>query len=512
MFNLFSPRIKITRNSNHPLFAHRIVGVFLGLISISILGTQPAFAQTSPNCQLSPDAIAQKEQLRQAAIAGDPEADKQYKDLLTLHAQAVFQCRRRHPLKTQAIWLRLYPCDAKPHALEKILDDLINQGYNKVYLEVFYDGQVLLPSANNPTPWPSILRSPGTENIDLLAQTIQKGRRRGLQVYAWMFMLNYGYTYTQRPDRQQVLARNGNGDTTVTAIADGVDADDFGESYVNQGFIDPYSPLGRQDYQTLLNAVFQRRPKGVLFDYVRYPKGLGTASVATRVRDLWIYGEASQQILLQRPTNEKGQEFLRRFLKQGFITETDLTQVNQRYQDQENPIWPDETTLKTLGSIEPMGEGLQQQLWRLSVAHATQGVLDFLTFASQTVQRRGIPAGAVFFPEGNRKIRQQGFDSRLQPWNQFPASIEWHPMAYSVCGNTSCIVSQVQQVVSEAPPRTQVIPALAGVWGKPFKNRPALEEQMKAIQTAVPQIQGVSHYSYGWQEPVATRSRKTCQF
>lgn len=456
-------------------------------------------------------AIAQKETLRQATRQGNPAAQQQYQAVLTQHAQAVGQCRQQNWPQNQAIWLRLYPCDARPGAVDQILDDIVNRGYNEVYLEVFYDGQVLLPQGNNPTPWPSAVRSPGAENLDLLAETIQKGRQRGLKVYAWMFMLNFGYTYTLRPDRQQVLARNGAGETTTTTQIDGTTLNDFGESHVNQGFVDPYNPLGQQDYQALLNAILQRKPNGVLFDYVRYPKGLGSESVATRVKDLWIYGDASQQVFLQRATNDRGKEFIRRFLNQGFVTENDVKQVEKLYPEQKAPFWQDEQVLKPLSTISPLGETLQMQLWRLSVAHAQQGVLDFLGNASRTVQSRGIPAGAVFFPEGNRRIREQGFDSRLQPWSLFPGSMEWHPMAYGVCGNASCIVSQVQTVVAQAPPGTQVIPALAGTWGRATNNRPSLESQMQAIRAATPQVRSVSHYSYDWLNPQTTQDRKFCQ-
>jgi hypothetical protein len=517
----------------------RVVSVFLSLLLVPLVNSKSTSAQVLPYCQLSPEQITLKDSLRLAAAAS-PEAQKQYEDTLTQNAQAVFQCRRQSWLKEQAIWLRLYPCDAKPGAIEKILDDLVNRGYNKVYLEVFYDGQVLLPASDNNTPWPSVLRSPGTETVDLLAETVEKGRRRGLEVYAWMFLLNYGYTYTLRPEREAVLARNGEGQTTVTAIAGGSDSNDYGESYTNQGFVDPYNPQARQDYQTLLNAILARRPKGVLFDYVRYPKGLGGASVAAKVKDLWIYGDASQQVFLQRANNDKGKELMRRFLRQGYLTETDIKQVNALYPEvkpttpetkpttaetkpttaetkpttpevKPTPLWQDEKALTPLASLASMGNSLQQQLWRLSVAHAQQGILEFLGFASQAVQQRGLSAGAVFFPEGNRRIREQGFDSRLQPWDQFSPTIEWHPMSYGVCGNTSCIVSQVQTVVSQAPSGVQIIPALAGDWGKVINNRPSLETQMQDIHAATPQIKGISHYSYDWQDPEFTRQRKFCQ-
>ncbi|MFM6453634.1 MAG: hypothetical protein ACKPH7_17680, partial [Planktothrix sp.] len=113
-------------------------------------------------------------------------------------------------------------------------------------------------------------------------------------------------------------------------------------------------------------------------------------------------------------------------------------------------------------------------------------------------------------PEGNRKIGGMGFDSRMQPWDQFSPSIEWHPMSYAVCGETNCITAQVQQVVQQAPPGTQVIPALAGDWGKVLKNRPSLEQQMVNILAIIPQINAFSHYGYDWQDLEETRQRKFC--
>jgi len=203
---------------------HRFSGLlFSCLIGFSLnplLLVSLARSQTLAYCKLSPQAIAQKENLRQTALTGESQAIQNYNTILTQHAQQVNQCRQRINPKNQAIWLRLYPCDARPGEIDRILDNIINRGYNKVYLEVFYDGQVLLPSSKNPTAWPSAMRSPGTENQDLLAETIQKGRQRGLKVYAWMFMLNYGYTYTLKPDRTTVLARNGKGETTTTAVID----------------------------------------------------------------------------------------------------------------------------------------------------------------------------------------------------------------------------------------------------------------------------------------------------
>ncbi len=266
----------------------------------------------------------------------------------------------------------------------------------------------------------------------------------------------------------------------------------------------------------MVDEVVKRRPQGVLFDYVRYLRGTGEASVASSVKDLWIYGEASQQVLLQRAKNDKGRELIKRFLAKGYITSNDVSEVNRLYSKESDPLWQTVYSPATTASAEPTAVSrgsLLQQLWELSVAHAAQGVLDFLSLAVQPVQKKGMSAGAVFFAGGNNIIRDKGFDSRLQPWDQFPTDIEWHPMAYAICGENdpSCIVSKVERVLSMAPAGTKIKPALAGLWGAPLTNRPSLEVQMQAIRRAAPQIDAISHYSYGWQEIEATRSRKSCR-
>ena len=126
------------------------------------------------------------------------------------------------------------------------------------------------------------------------------------------------------------------------------------------------------------------------------------------------------------------------------------------------------------------------------------------------MQQRGIPSGVVFFPDANRPVGK-GFDSRLQPWDRFPGSLEWHPMAYGVCGNSNCIVNQIRKVVRQAPAGTQIKPALAGVWGRSIRNRPALEQQMQAIRRAAPRINALSHFAYSWQEPHHDQQRKFCR-
>jgi hypothetical protein len=468
-------------------------------------GNLPITAQTTDYCHQPEAARQEKEDLLQKTLQGDPEAQSRYKQLLNQQAQQLSQCRDRTPPQHQAIWLRLYPCDTQPGVLDKIMDRIVNKGYNYVYIETFADGQVLLPASANPTAWPSMVRTPGTENTDLLAQAIQKARERGLKAYAWMFMMNFGYSYGQRSDRQSVLLRNFQGDTSINVVDN-----------ASQVFIDPYSIQAKRDFYQLVQQVVRRRPDGVLFDYVRYPRGLGGASVVAKVQDLWIYSEASRQALEQRALNNKGRELIRRYIGKGAIVASDVEEVDKLYPDEGEPLWQGRTpptpeekkVLPSAGARRPV---LQLELWRLSVAHALQGILDFVALATSPVQQQGVQAGLVFFPDGNQVVGE-GYDSRLQPWDRFPTSAEWHPMSYAACGNPECIATLVQRVFEYAPPEAKVIPAIAGVWGQPVNNRPSLEAQMSAIERVAPQVKGISHFAFSWQEPEIENLRKSCRW
>ncbi|MEG3879406.1 family 10 glycosylhydrolase [Microcoleus sp. herbarium7] len=520
---------------------------FISQLVWPFIENKPAFGQASAYCQLSKEQVNKKEDLRRAALSGKPESQQAYFAVLSKHARETAECRQKTWPQTQAVWLRLYPCDVRPGEIDRVLDKVVNKGYNQVYIEVFYDGQVLLPVADNPTAWPSVLRNRGYEKYDLLEKAIAKGKQRGLKVYAWLFTMNFGYTYAQRSDRQQTLALNGKNQTSLTVIQDAGLDDQTGESHATHAFVDPYNPQAKQDYSLLVNQIVKRRPQGMLFDYIRYVRGVGAASVATKVQDLWIYGSASQQVLLQRASNQQGRDLIQRYLTKGFINTNDVQAVVKQYPTEPEPLWQGriprpipvatptprrENPTSRAASKTPVTKSpnpatptpkptptrplpdtgiLQKDLWQLSVAHAVQGILDFFGMATQPAQRMGIPVGAVFFPNGNQKINQGGFDSRLQPWDRFPASVEFHAMSYGNCGDVSCIVPQVQRTLSLAPAGAKIIPAIAGDWGKPLKNRPSLEVQMRAIRSATPQINAVSHFSFGWQEPEDERARQTCR-
>ncbi|MDB9304832.1 family 10 glycosylhydrolase [Nodularia spumigena CS-591/12] len=476
--------------------------VFTSSLLISQFGSPAAQAQVTEYCQLTTAAAKAKEDLRLSALQGNQDAQKRYQQLLKQHAEDLQNCRNQTWPETQGIWLRLYPCDIQPGAIDQIMDRVVNRGYNQVYVEAFSDGQVLLPAGANPTVWPSVVRTAGAENIDLLSVAIEKGRQRGLKVYAWVFTNNFGYTYAQRPDRQEAIARNGKGQNSLSVTDNG-----------SQLFIDPYNLQAKRDYYQMVQEVVRRRPDGILFDYVRYPRQAGSDSIATKVSDLWLFTPATQQALFNRAQNNKGRELIQRFVRKGYITAGDINEIDRLHPQENEPMWQGrilQSEQKSILSATDRQPLLQVQLWQLTVAHAMQGILDFVALGTYSPQQQGIPSGAVFFPDGNQAIGR-GYDSRLQPWDRFPSSLEWHPMSYSTCGNASCIVQEVQRVLKAAQPGTKVIPALAGSWGAAVGNRPSLEVQMQALRQATPELKGVSHFAYSWQNPEHDNDRKFCR-
>ena len=485
-------------------------GLLAGTLVITAQGTasRPAqAAQLNQYCQVSAAEAEQKEALRVAASQGDATAQRQYEALSQQHIQDLQNCRRSQWPRNQAVWLRLYPCDLQPGMLDAIMDRIVNLGYNQVYIEAFSNGQVLLPKNDNPTVWPSVIQTNEYADRDLLAEAIAAAKARDLNAQAWLFTMNFGYSYGQRSDRRQVLARNGEELDTLDVF----NAGNSGTS--EEAFIDPYNRQAQDDYLRMVQAVIARKPDGVLYDYVRYPRLTGGSSVVDNVKDLWIYGPASQQALIQRGGNNKGTELIRRFLQRGYLTEGDIAQADSLYPTEGEPTWqsrnPPAVAAKDLGSPASRRPGLQDELWRLSVAHAIQGVVDFLQLVATPAKQAGLPAGAVFFPGGNRAINS-GYDSRLQHWNRFPNWLDFYPMAYAICGNnnTSCIVEEVQRVL-KVRDASRVKPAIAGVWGS-NRDRPSLEAQMSALQQAAPGINTVSHWAFGWQDAEFDRQRKFC--
>jgi hypothetical protein len=467
-------------------------GLLLGIFALGQgYFAQPSTAQNLPSaeyCHVPPAEVIAKNTFRLAAQKGDAQSQVKYDALVKKHFS--------------------------PGALEEIFDRMVDKGYNQVYIATFY-GKVLLPRTGNGTVWNSALNTRGTDKTDLLAESIQKGHDRGLKVYAWMYSLNFGPEYGITPEGQSAVAINGRGETTMFAgeegfqksSPDGVNAD-----VSSVLFVDPYSDKARDDYARLVKQVINRHPDGVLFDYIRFPRGQASQSIAGRVRDLWIYGDESRQTLAALGQNNKGSALIDLYLNKGDISVKDLQEIDRLYPEDMYPLWKGRTPLENEATM-PYEEKLpwiEWDLWQLVLAHASDGVVSFFQAAVTPVEQQKIKSGAVFFPEANQAIGKRGYDSRLQAWDRFSTN-EWHPMSYATCNQSNCIVDQVRRVIGFAPAGTDVVPALAGTWSKPLEGRPSLESQMDGIHRSLPQIHSISHFAFSWQEPELDYYRGSCQ-
>ncbi|MGL4883734.1 MAG: hypothetical protein ACRC8K_22145, partial [Waterburya sp.] len=102
------------------------------------LGMKPAESAGGPYCQFTPQEVETKEKLLKASLK-DPNATPAYDAIVQKHTQILQLCRSQTWPSDQAIWLRLYPCDISAGSIDYVLDRIVNLGYNKIHLEVFYD-------------------------------------------------------------------------------------------------------------------------------------------------------------------------------------------------------------------------------------------------------------------------------------------------------------------------------------------------------------------------------------
>jgi hypothetical protein len=472
----------------------------------------------NPTCAVTPIEIGRKNDLRKASLK-DPTAAQLYQAIVQRHQAQLQSCRDRTWPQTQAVWLRLYANDAKPGVLEDVLDRIVNRGYNQVFVEVFYDGRVLLPVADNPTPWKSVTEEAVkagevSAEHDIWAETVKLGQERGLKVYGWAFTLNFGYGYSELGDRQAVLARNGKNETSIANSQFDPKAVAGGKAFYLDAyepdhlFIDPYHPQAQADLTNAVKAFMKAQPDGMLFDYVRYPTTFGEDTLISNVKQLWIYGNASRQALLNGLPNPATKQIMSVYLDNGEVTADDVIEAEAKYSNLLIPGAP------ALMPSDPQKSAAiaESLLWQIAVNHAYQGVVKFLNTVTLPLQQdaqANMAIGTVFFPGGNRQSGQT-YDARMQPWHLFPPTMQRHPMTYAICDDGVCVAKQVQQVVKASSPNTLVCPVLAGTWGQKFGGHPSLETQMQAIAAVnkPAQVNCISHFVYAWMEPESDKERK----
>lgn len=467
-----------------------------------------------PSCDVNNAEILQKHELRKSALVtnvGDPKTKTQYQAILQKHKSELQACRDRNFPQTQATWIRLYSNDAKSGVLEDVFDKVANRGYNQVFVEVFYDGRILLPVASNPTPWRSVMdeavkKGEVAADYDLWQKAIEIGKERGIKVYGWSFAMNFGYGYSEVRGKGTALAINGKGENSIAnsnfdrqAVSNGRAF--YEDAYeVDHLFVDPYSAIARNDLTNAVKALMQRNPDGMVFDYVRYPT-TATGALIDNVKQLWIYGQSSQAMLLNSIGDKNVRELMAIYLQKGNITANDVLQTEQKLAAALN-VKP--TNIKNAQQTTAIAQNL---LWNMATNHAYQGVLGFVNTVTSPVKQSDKPIGTVFFSGGNRSESGK-YDPKMQPWDRFPSYMERHPMTYALCEDGKCVAEQVSEVIRQSAPETLVCPILAGTWGQGFDGHASFETQTQAILLKESKLKCISHFVYSWIEPESDRLRK----
>ena len=73
-----------------------------------------------------------------ASLEEGASAKEAYQQIVRRHGQMLQNCRSQTWPEEQATWLRLYPCDISDGSIDYVLDRIVNLGYSKIHLEVFY--------------------------------------------------------------------------------------------------------------------------------------------------------------------------------------------------------------------------------------------------------------------------------------------------------------------------------------------------------------------------------------
>ena len=112
--------------------ATRFFSLVVATNFLEAISAQSAFAQVGEYCQFEREAIATKKNLRNAIFqdasqSTNLETNKEYQAIIKEHSQALNTCRQKSWLKTQGIWLRLYPCDLLSGKLDEVMDRIVNK-------------------------------------------------------------------------------------------------------------------------------------------------------------------------------------------------------------------------------------------------------------------------------------------------------------------------------------------------------------------------------------------------
>ncbi len=141
-----------------------------------------------------------------------------------------------------------------------VLDTLKARGYTDVFLETFYHGMTIYPSAVAPT-------NPAFAGRDVLREYLDAAQARGMHLHAWVEAL-YWQPPASTGDQGGLLAQHPDWETVDAAGRRSADGPH------HMGFADPAVFAVRQAVYALAGELGRDYPQvGLHLDYLRYPAG-----------------------------------------------------------------------------------------------------------------------------------------------------------------------------------------------------------------------------------------------
>ncbi|MBI4865515.1 MAG: family 10 glycosylhydrolase [Candidatus Wallbacteria bacterium] len=174
----------------------------------------------------------------------------------------------------RGVWVRP---TANLAAIDRQFADIVQAGFDTIYLETFYHGFAIYPSRVVP-------ERPGLESVDLLDEYVTRARAAGLRIHAWLqsFYWQADTKLFPQVPRSPLLDEH---PEWRTKLANGKATDSAERGHF---FANPAHPEVRALLASLTEEILSRYPvDGITLDYIRYPFGFIDAGYDETTRDLY---------------------------------------------------------------------------------------------------------------------------------------------------------------------------------------------------------------------------------
>lgn len=216
-----------------------------------LLAAQRSVAATSQQLDDSWDLIPSEEREQSSILLEQAEsalADQHFAEAIRLASEARYLAIPSFPVEVRGVWHR--PVETTPNDVGATLDRLKDAGFNALFLETFYTGYTIYPSALAP-------QNPQFLGWDPLKVWSEEAAKRGIELHLWVHLFHLGKVTIDRKPLWTNLQRDGSLGATL-------------EPGLYYG--DPGHPEVRQYVFDVLKEMVQGYSiTGLHLDYVRYP-------------------------------------------------------------------------------------------------------------------------------------------------------------------------------------------------------------------------------------------------